>query len=498
MYIKNKLLPFLLVALVAITSCSKQLNTNLTNPNGVGINTLSGKDVFAQALLSTVTNKIGADYYDYANQWMQYYSRNEGWASSGSQQQMEAFTLPNSFANGEWAALYHNIYDYNYVIGNSSTNSILPGASKVMKAMVFQDLVDQFGNIPYFQAANPSVNTTPSYDSASAIYADLIVQLDSAIASIQASQSTKDDASDIMFKGSKTPWLQLANTIKLRILLRQIPNVYKPTDTYVQSVISKITTQGSGFLGAGTDASVQPGFADASLQQNPFWGVYGFQPGSTTGYQNNNFFCANTFFISFLSNINDPRLGYFYDTSSAGTYLGEPFGSNSNPTTSPLGKGLLQSPTAPALLLTASQSLFMQAEAVQRGLMSGNVATLYTQAVEESFRNLGIANYASLADNYIANSTSSYVSLSSSTTPLNTILYQKWISECAMDGLEAWSDYRRTGIPVIATPSEGAIIDVIPTRLLYPESEYQFNTANVNAQNQASNPNAIYAPIFWQ
>ena len=326
----------------------------------------------------------------------------------------------------------------------------------------------------------------------------MIVQLDSAIASIQASQSTKDDASDIMFKGSKTPWLQLANTIKLRILLRQIPNVYKPTDTYVQSVISKITTQGSGFLGAGTDASVQPGFADASLQQNPFWGVYGFQPGSTTGYQNNNFFCANTFFISFLSNINDPRLGYFYDTSSAGTYLGEPFGSNSNPTTSPLGKGLLQSPTAPALLLTASQSLFMQAEAVQRGLMSGNVATLYTQAVEESFRNLGIANYASLADNYIANSTSSYVSLSSSTTPLNTILYQKWISECAMDGLEAWSDYRRTGIPVIATPSEGAIIDVIPTRLLYPESEYQFNTANVNAQNQASNPNAIYAPIFWQ
>jgi len=496
MYIKNKLLPFLLVVLVAITSCSKKLDTNLTNPNGVGINTLSGKDVFAQALLSTVTNKIGADYYDYANQWMQYFARNEGWASSGSQQQMEAFTLPNSFGNAEWAALYHNIYDYNYVIGNSTANSILPGASKVMKAMVFQDLVDQFGNIPYFQAAQPSISTTPAYDSASAIYADLIVQLDAAISSIQASQSTADDASDIMFKGNKTSWLQFANTIKLRILLRQIPNVYKPTDSYVQSVIAKITAQGSGFLGVGTDASIQPGFVDASLQQNPFWGVYGFQPGGTAPYQNYNFFCANSFFISFLSNISDPRLGYFYTASSPGTYSGEPFGSNVNPTTSPFGKGLLQSPSAPALLLTASQSLFMQAEAVQRGLMTGDVATLYKEGVEESFRNLGIANYASTADNYLAGSTSSYVNLTNSSTPLNTILYQKWISECAMDGLEAWSDYRRTGIPVIATPSQGAVNDVIPTRLLYPQSEYQFNDSNVNKQNQTGAD--IYTPIFWQ
>ena len=497
MYIKNKLLPFLLVALVAITSsCNKKLDTNLTNPNGVGINTLSGKDVFAQALLSTVTNKIGADYYDYAAQWMQYYSRNEGWAASGSQQQMEAFTLPNSFGNAEWAALYHNIYDYNYVIGNSSANSILPGASKVLKAMVFQDLVDQFGNIPYSQAAQPSVSTTPTYDSASAIYADLIVQLDAAISAIQASQATADDASDIMFKGNKTSWLQFANTMKLRILLRQIPNVYKPTDAYVQSVISKITAQGSGFLGVGTDATVQPGFVDASLQQNPFWGVYGFQPNSTTGYQNNNFFCANSFFISFLSNINDPRLGYFYAPSSLGTYLGEPFGSNVNPTTSSFGKGLLQSPSAPALLLTASQSLFMQAEAVQRGLLTGNVATLYKEAVEESFRNLAIPNYVSAADAYLASSTSDTVNIAVSATPLNTILYQKWISEAAMDGLEAWSDYRRTGIPVIATPSQGAVNDVIPTRLLYPQSEYQFNDSNVNKQNQTGSD--IYTPIFWQ
>ena len=37
--------------------------------------------------------------------------------------------------------------------------------------------------------------------------------------------------------------------------------------------------------------------------------------------------------------------------------------------------------------------------------------------------------------------------------PLQTILYQKWVAECELDGFEAYSDYRRTGFPVIAQVS---------------------------------------------
>ncbi|HLX66899.1 MAG TPA: SusD/RagB family nutrient-binding outer membrane lipoprotein, partial [Puia sp.] len=270
--------------LLLFAACTKKLNTNSTDPNGLGINAVTGKDVFAQALNATVTNKTGTcisafpgDNYDYAQEWMGYWSRNSGYSASGVGAHVEAYAMIYSDANGVWQSLYHNIYDYNYVMANSSKGSILPGASRVVRAMIFEDLVDQFGNIPYLQAAQPNVSITPAYDSAATIYKGLVAQIDSAIAEITASQSTADDASDILFKGSKSLWLAFANTLKLRMLLRQVPNVYSATDPYITGELANVASQG-GFLGAGQDAVINPGYIDASEQQNPFWGDYGYEP----------------------------------------------------------------------------------------------------------------------------------------------------------------------------------------------------------------------------
>ncbi len=514
MNIKNKLFQFVLLFGIAGTvSCKKQLDTNLTDPNGIGIDAIKGKDVFSQALVSTATNKIGANIstgtnnYDYTQNWMGYWARNTDWAASGSQAQVENFQLPTSFSNGVWQSLYHNIYDYNYVIGNSTANSILPGASKVMRAMAFQDLVDQFGNIPYFQAGNPTI-TTPEYDSAATIYKDLAAQIDTAITEINASQSTPDDASDVMFKGSKTLWTQFANTIKLRILLRQVPNVYPANDPYISAELNNVSAQG-GFLGAGQDALINPGFADATTEQNPFWADYGFQPGGDPGppqvgtyYQNYNFFCANVNMMDFLNSTSDPRLSYFYGLNAANGYGANVLGASTTPVsqTSPIGPGILQKASMSAILLSASQSFFMQAEAAQRGMISGNFTSLYQQAVEESFRYLGVPAYNTAADNFIANSTSDLVNIGISANPLQTILYQKWVAECGLDPLENYSDYRRTGFPVFTMISASVAPGTpMPKRLLYPQSEYTQNPVNLQANlGAASQPASdINKKIFW-
>ena len=107
-------------------SCTKKLNTNIDDPNGTSSVVLKGKDFFAGALVEDINNiegvnlYNGADNYDYANQWMQYWARNNGWASSGAQQLVEDFQPNNNFSNGNWGSLYHNIYDFNFVIANSS------------------------------------------------------------------------------------------------------------------------------------------------------------------------------------------------------------------------------------------------------------------------------------------------------------------------------------------------------------------------------------------
>lgn len=494
-----------ILGLIPGASCKKQLDTNLTNPNGVGINLLHGKDLFAGALSSTATNKIGAnlyvtqvvvDNYDFAQQWLGYWSRNTGYAPSGSQGQMENFNLINSFSNNIWQTLYHNIYDFNFVIANSSANSILPGASRVMRAMVFQDLVDIFGNIPYSQASQPLATIRPSYDDAATIYKSLITQLDSAITAIKASSSTADDVSDVMFKGNKVLWVQFANSLKLRILLRQVP---KGDQTYVQTELSKITAEGSGFLPQ--DAAVNPGYADAVNQQNPFWAVYGFQPASSTPFQNYIFFIANNFMLGFLQDSTvDPRIGYFYTKNANGTYGGNPFGATPAlpAAISSIGTGILKSAAMPAVLLSGSQILFMQAEAVQRGLLPGSYQTLYKQAVEASFTYLGVPNAATAADNFISTSPSKYANITGAgaANPLQTILYQKWVSECELDGLEAWSDYRRTGYPnnPEISYSVGPGVDM-PKRLLYPQTEYDLNNANVMLQNQQATD--LNTALFW-
>ena len=507
-FLKNKLFLFLTsCSLLVIPACTKKLNTNIDDPNGLSINNLQGKDIFAQALLTSVTNKIGAnissfpgDNYDFAQEWMGYWSRNNGYSASGLPQQIETFTVTFSSTDGNWASLYHNAYDYTFVMSHSSPNSILAGAAEVMRAMVFQDLTDQFGNIPFSQALEPLATITPTYDSASTIYKRLVEEVDSAIVLLQASQSTADDASDIMFQGNKALWLGFANKIKLRLLLRQVPNVYAPTDPYITGELSNVANQG-GFLGAGQDATINPGFQDASQEQGPFWAVYGYVPGLNPAaneggvYQNRVFFGANTIILDSLQAMSDPRIAYFFYPegypSSNGGFVGNPLG-NASLSASLFGPGVLNSPTAPALLFSASQSLFMQAEAAQRGMMAGSPNALFKTAVEESFRYLGYTDNGATADNFIATSTDPNVNFTISAAPLQTILTQKWVAECGLDGLEAYSDYRRTGLPAIY---QGTGI-TLPNRMLYPETEFTQNAANVNAQNETTQ-SAQSIPMFW-
>jgi hypothetical protein len=50
-----------------------------------------------------------------------------------------------------------------------------------MKAMIFQNLVDMYGNIPYSDALKGLNSIAPKFDDQKAVYEDLIKLLDTAI-----------------------------------------------------------------------------------------------------------------------------------------------------------------------------------------------------------------------------------------------------------------------------------------------------------------------------
>jgi hypothetical protein len=227
-------------------------------------------------------------------------------------------------------------------------------------------------------------------------------------------------------------------------------------------------------------------------------------------------------------NYEDPRMTKFYLPNADGEYKGIPFGQaagiallpdgkdpfSSDSLSSIAGEGLLPDGAASrAWILTSVESMFLQAEALERGIITSSLTNgnstqdQLKAAIRESFTWLGLT--VAQADKYMAdNATYPDVDYSAPGGGLFTILSQKWFALNAIAPFEVWSDYRRTdyvlGAPV-DYPEPGApggpplsvdpnATKKIPVRLLYPQSEYNYNAANVGAQGAIE---VLTNRIFW-
>jgi hypothetical protein len=176
---------------------------------------------------------------------------------------------------------------------------------------------------------------------------------------------------------------------------------------------------------------------------------------------------------------------------------GNPGGAES----SRIGPGLAGSATQDAWIFPAFESMFLEAEAIARGWMPGDVQTAYEEAVTESFVWLGVEDATDWAHEYL---TTADIAMwanagSSLAEQVDFIAFQKYIALGGVDPIESWTDLRRLNmIPdngyISKNPSR--ISNTIPVRLLYPQSEYTANSANVRAQGD--NINQFTSKIFWQ
>ena len=372
----------------------------------------------------------------------------------------------------------------NYDIIEKNTapeNANYVAIAKIMKAFHFQYLVDAYGDVPYSEAFQRQANTTPKYDDAKDIYDDLLVQLTAAQTLIAASASDATvliPASDVMMQGNMAKWAKFANTIKLRILLRQ---------SEIGVIDYSSVNNGIGFLGAGETVYCNPGYSNDSNKQNPFYGSFGkTAAGDAAG--NSNATRATDYAITKLSG--DPRQSRLFaavgtTTNYVGIAQNQPAGLSSA-NLSGIGPGLLSSSSQNAIIMQASESLLLQAEAVARGFISGDAAALYNAAVQASFDELG----AGAATTYLGTNPYPAGTLAQN---VGAIIYQKWVALMGTNGFEVWIENRRTGYPDIPV-APNATSSVLPVRLLYPSTEYGTNPDNVPTQTSGD---AFTSKVFW-
>ena len=495
---KKKFIYLFVATAMLLGACKKGYLDINENPNDA--TTAIPALILTGALNNTAAYTTGNSiFYSFAALWMNYWMT-PGGVSGWFEERSYNFTTNWSGSTTLWANLYNNLTDYTYLETQSkaSGQTFFVAVAKTMKAYDYQYLVDFYGNVPYTQASQSVLFLTPKYDKGQDIYEDLVKQLDTAATLFKdATVASADATADIYAGGDTEKWGKFANTLKLRILLRQ--SEMPGREAYIKAEIAKIDANGLGYLGAGDGIANNPGYLNTTGKQNPFYAVYGYDI-TDTRTSSHTYMLASNYGMNFLKDNNDPRLGKFYTTINDGagsTYVSLEWGAevpaaSTLATVSAIGEGVLKSFDQSQYIMTDFESLFIQAEAAQRGWISGSAKSLYEAAVTANFVYLGLTEEEAatyLSEQAVAN-------WDGNNDKIALIIKQKWAAMNGSNDIEPWTDYRRLELPADMPISIASTVTTkkIPVRMLYPQREYNTNSANVAAEGTI---NQFTSRLFW-
>ena len=423
----------------------------------------------------------------------------------------------------------------------------------IMKGLYYQLYTDQVGMIPYSEASDPDIKL-PKYDEQIDIYKGVIAELNEAISLIGSNTTTGEGVNllrenDVIFNGDMQKWKQLANSLKLRMALRAHG---APGEDFASAAVSEAIS--SGVL-ADSDA-----LFESYNQVSNIWVEHSSYGDIYYGFGEIGQWKMGEPLINALSSVNDPRLSLMSKPSPGGTvsldiseasdtqiaflkstldnaglvldtdyswtqtsseltitmaenthYLGLPL--RLSPNIKGLFNGKLFSSPAdivvnksnegkeisPFIVMSAADSHFMVAEAIVKGLASGDAAGHYQTGLEYAMNLWG----TSLTSDF---SSSEMGSLTGSVEEkLEKIATQRWIANYT-NGYEAWSIVRDTGYPTsaITTSSDNSIRSLsgemnggYANRLRYISSAYTSNADNIQAAVSKQGPDVKTTKLWW-
>ena len=464
---------------ITLSSCSKFEELN-TDPNKPSEATTSQLLLFAEKkasdiLYNTVTNnRVGMHYAQY-------------WAGTDSKQDSR-YSSSDGGSTTLWS-LYSVVLPalkeielLNEKSANNSAAANQNAIAGVLQVWVYHILTDAFGNIPYSEAI--SEQPLPAYDDASMVYKDLLTKLEGYQSQLNTS-GTSFASGDVIYKGDVSKWKKFANSLMLRIAMR-MSNVDEATaKPYIEKAIQ------GGVIETNADNAFFP-----------------YTNNATEAFPYNNLdrdpvqFVVTATLLDYMTATNDPRLPMFARTVN-GVYKGAPYAAGDNNASDAqiysLPSQRVYQPNFPGIIFTASEALFLKAEAAARNMAAGGTAaTFYNNGIRQSMEFWGAS--ADSATAYIAR-----VPYSAATWK-NNVGTQKWLA-FYMQGIQSWFERVRLnfnkpdGTPLFIAPVAGSLdptVSMVPSRITYPTTENNTNRANKNAAAQAIGGDTKGTKLWWQ
>lgn len=473
---KFSIIQILVLACLILTGCTDNFDEINSNPNAPEV-------VSANLLSSTVTSEITRTLTQ------------EGYSDGNSITQLMAKNNFSGFAQfdwgdqGMWNFFYGILPEIDDILeisrAEGTQNSTYEGIALTLRALVFANLTDLYGNVPYSQALSGQSEGifTPAYDSQEMVYQGVLQDLADADAAFSQNQAISGSTGDVIYNGNPSKWRKLANSLRLRYLLR----ISKQVD--VSAEMQAVVSAGN-YISSNADNAVltYSGTTNTDSWPESTGRIGGFDEKSLA-----------TTALEYFNTFNDPRLDIWFDRNSDGNWVGIPIGLNQDnarvyddtysPSRLDVNLFYYSSTAAEAYIIKNSEVQFILAEAAERGMISGDAETYYNAGVRASLSYWGVSDAD--IDAYLNQSSVKYDG------SLALLLTQKTIALWNVD-YQGWMNYRRTGLPALEPGPDSLNGDLYPVRFLYPSSEQTLNTENYKAAVEAMGGDNINAKGWWE
>lgn len=455
-----------ILGFVALTAgCTKDFDEINTNPNAP---TAVNSGLLLPQIQRDMMNALLGETWGIGNIVIQHTAKNQ-------------FVNEDRYLWGELNGIWNNVYDNNRDLkiilqqSEASGENNYKAVALIMKSWMFSLATDAYGDIPYSEAINAKEGQNyPKYDTQEEIYNGILSDLKSANDLLGTSSEAL--AGDVIFKGDKAKWKKLSNSLRIRALMR----ISRKRDVSVElrAIVENPTTYPI-FEGVADNAVYS--YAASAPDQFP---LFSSRIGSF------NEFRASKTLLDTLKTLNDPRMKIFFrgtpdtETSANPVFAGIPNGLNDVDALqynggpqfqSRIGSTFYEGATsssglsiAKGIIMTYAELQFLLAEATEKGLLSGDAKTYYENGVNASFQFYGLSTPA----DYLNRLETTYTGTQQE--KLSKIGFQKWVS-LYFQGLEAWFDWRRTGIPALVPGISNQNNNMIPVRFRYPIIEQALN-----------------------
>ena len=383
-----------------------------------------------------------------------------------------------------------NLYDILYVnvisesraaydFAGAAGNTNLQGVALVMQANAFQILTDVYGPVPFTEAVTPGVYK-PVFDSEEVVYDGILAYLDEAEMMFANGTGEFTTSADLVYGGDISKWRKFAASLKLKALMRISSK--RNVGAEVQALVN------SGLLFNSNGDTAQMGYTANAPDANPIY--ESIVDGGRKEYK------MTTVLIEALTNTADPRLPVYASVNNAGLYVGNIPGvensGNYNGFSSP--GAFYLNPTLPGIFLTNAQVQFLLAEAASKGFIAGGIDTAREYYLAGIRANMAVNGVSSAAtETYIAQSGIDFFTTAQANQRIG---YQTWLALYGQ-GIEAWTEWRRTGFPALS-PVVDAAIAQIPSRFYYSTNSQNTNNANYTAAAaMLSNGDTMLSKVWW-